>query len=1439
MQPLLERLWRIARRSRAALVASRTGSVVAMAVFAVIFTILLDAIFRWPVAIRWIVLAALIAAAAIAWRRRLKPALAFRPTPIDVALRIERDHASLRGRLASAVDLHLSGIDRVDPFSASAVSAIASSVDANKLDMRLRIEPIRRALALGIGSLLVAASALALWPEPSRTGLARTFMPWSDASWPARTEVASLMDAVDVAARGRPFSLAASLDLGDPTRERVRAVFRLERDGVLGEWEEIVLTRQSGRRFERRVPSEGDAIEFVFESADDATDPQRIEFVVPPEVETASLHIEPPAYASSVRSPQRFELGPGTDRRSELSAPQLAGSTASLRLELSKPLPVPDASMLGEVLVGAPTDATLSVDPENPSTWELTWRLERPVAVECRLRDEHGLESTAGATYRVGVVDDAPPSIAIVVPEIDEAMLPTAVVSVEAEARDDLEVIEAGLESSIDGSTWVPVDDEPGDRGERRTVRGTVSIESIGAAAGDVVEVVAFAVDGLPGREMVRSSPRRLSIVGEEEFDRRIRDDFAALRQLAIRADGEQSELLEAIERAEQAGDVADASVLRLRQAAVSRRVGRIAEGVGELSQRLRRNRLDDGRQQALAETVTRRAEAAGRASSDAEQAWRRAAEENADPTNESADSSNVEGDRAPDESTSDSDPSTSASSEVASQARSDARQQGTRVRRELEGLVASLDRDEDTWALERELDRLAQDLEELAGDAEAFGRETIGQMPEEMSDDDRRAHGELMRRQDEIGDAASRLMSDLDERSRRLEDRDLGQAEALRQAAETGRQADLERNLEQAEESLERNRTDRASESQRRAAQALQEMGRRLEDTRKVRTETLRRLMTELAESIEALLSFSEEEALALRSLLAEGAPWSGNAISVRSERSIRLERNTRSVAATAKAGGAESEPVSAALERAAGSQGEAIVALRDGVPRVSDASLSMERSSGMLREALELSRRIGDDAEREAQREQRRELAEDYRRLATLQEEIADETLLLAGRLDRGEIARRRRLLETRRQSARQEEVVASSREIADGIEGLSDTAVFAGGHDWIDRWSAEATELLVRGEAGFEVGQRQRRIASTAKAMAEAMESLAQDDERFAGGEGSEGSGGGGGGGGAGGDEGAIPPISELRLLKSLQEQVYLATRALEENRGPEAPDEATRRGELEQLAEMQRSIIDYGNRLLEALDEASSGEVPDPEAGGTPPLGSSALPMEAGGRSSSHSSELGSSARIPVQETSPEPPPSLDDLLGIDEEETEVEDGDAPTDIPSALDDRLRERPIADGFKEALAGMAESEEALADRGDTGLSTQRIQEGVLRNLQALIESARRQRQQQQQQSSGSSGSSSSEPSRSPSGSPSSQSQSSPSTGQDRPSGESGDGSPPGFEQAELGGMLEEGRVEWGRLPERVRELVRQGRRDRISSIYRRLTEQYYRRLAEEAVP
>jgi cation transport regulator ChaB len=50
---------------------------------------------------------------------------------------------------------------------------------------------------------------------------------------------------------------------------------------------------------------------------------------------------------------------------------------------------------------------------------------------------------------------------------------------------------------------------------------------------------------------------------------------------------------------------------------------------------------------------------------------------------------------------------------------------------------------------------------------------------------------------------------------------------------------------------------------------------------------------------------------------------------------------------------------------------------------------------------------------------------------------------------------------------------------------------------------------------------------------------------------------------------------------------------------------------------------------------------------------------------------------------------------------------------------------------------------------------------------------------------------------------------------------------------------GTLEEGRSEWGNLPPRIREILSQSRRDRVSALYQQATEAYYRRLAEERKP
>ena len=48
-----------------------------------------------------------------------------------------------------------------------------------------------------------------------------------------------------------------------------------------------------------------------------------------------------------------------------------------------------------------------------------------------------------------------------------------------------------------------------------------------------------------------------------------------------------------------------------------------------------------------------------------------------------------------------------------------------------------------------------------------------------------------------------------------------------------------------------------------------------------------------------------------------------------------------------------------------------------------------------------------------------------------------------------------------------------------------------------------------------------------------------------------------------------------------------------------------------------------------------------------------------------------------------------------------------------------------------------------------------------------------------------------------------------------------------------------LEEERTEWGNLPERVRDMLLQGSKEKFSSLYKQLTREYYRRLAEEGSP
>jgi hypothetical protein len=191
--------------------------------------------------------------------------------------------------------------------------------------------------------------------------------------------------------------------------------------------------------------------------------------------------------------------------------------------------------------------------------------------------------------------------------------------------------------------------------------------------------------------------------------------------------------------------------------------------------------------------------------------------------------------------------------------------------------------------------------------------------------------------------------------------------------------------------------------------------------------------------------------------------------------------------------------------------------------------------------------------------------------------------------------------------------------------------------------------------------------------------------------------------------------------------------------------------------------------------------------------------------------------------------PTPPPAtLDDLLGItpDKPSRAAEPSPAPLDPARAeLERKLTPREAADHFKQAVDLMGQTADRLQASKDTGLTTQRLQEDILRRLDMVIHSA----QQQQQQSS--------------SRSRQQQNQDQDQQGQQNQERQNASSTPapdtinpPSRREGPLNPAIAARGQAWGDLPARDRDALLQGNADRYSSLYQQWTEAYYRRLAEE---
>jgi len=192
------------------------------------------------------------------------------------------------------------------------------------------------------------------------------------------------------------------------------------------------------------------------------------------------------------------------------------------------------------------------------------------------------------------------------------------------------------------------------------------------------------------------------------------------------------------------------------------------------------------------------------------------------------------------------------------------------------------------------------------------------------------------------------------------------------------------------------------------------------------------------------------------------------------------------------------------------------------------------------------------------------------------------------------------------------------------------------------------------------------------------------------------------------------------------------------------------------------------------------------------------------------------------------------PSLDELLGLEEESDEgaeaADEMEAPPSDDQAerdLDRELSAAEAAEQFGQAVQLMVDVAERLEGAADTGIETQRLQQDIIAKLDMLIRS-----QQQQQQQSSSSSSSQQQGQQQDQQQQQGQ-QSDPQAANQ--AGSAGGGADVPLQEGELAGQPASGAA-WGRLPARIRDAVVQSQSESFSAMYRALTEAYYRRLAEQ---
>jgi hypothetical protein len=1398
---LINSLENVRRRVRLLGVLYGVGVVLAAAVALLLVVILLDYVLHFAAIPRLLILLACVGGVGYGlYRLVITPWLA-KLSINDVAGRLEQAFPQFNDRLRSTVDFLRTDIPGSDVMKQRVVGEAVEMAGRLDLSSAVVARPAWYAIGGGAAAVLLLILLGVLAPRFSAIAFSRFFTPFSGQEWPKRVQIELAGDLPTRVPVGQRVEVQMKLARGDSPSRKARIIYQYDngprQEEYMNRGKDGTYTASLDARVESGKPAAD--LKIWMQAGDDEMQLVPITVVPRLSIKSVEAQVAPPPYVTN-QAPTTVNL---------TAAPALAadGSRIAISIGFSKPLaPQTKVELIPasqEML--APTDLQWTAATGTSATASFTAR--NSLRFHIRATDVDGFSNNALEEYELVVRPDQNPSVQIENPRRNEERTVKSMVPLVGLVEDDygIQGLKLVIERATDQKRWeielmkdnAAVAPAVASRAEgtpdrlRMRVNYQWELAALADAnlkAGDVLEYYLLAKDNfnLDGQTHpeVPSGRLRINIITEEELAARVIDE---LRQIKNQIQGVKT----AVDRTRQetmglAEDTKDrkeldpadkAALERLtnQQATSTAQTKQIASRVEDLRNRMAENRAEQSQElNDLARNVAADLERA------AENPMRQA-------TNELSSVNRNNSTTQP----------SGAQNQPTQQERADALAKASESQNEAsQELQRALDRMNNIGSLQETMARLRNLLEEqrrISRDTREVGRDNLGKTPEQMKPEDRDKLNRAADEQGKLAEQTNRAMEDMQRQGQQMQRSDPSSAEAMKRAAQTGRQQQTTQNQQNASRQARQNQQAQAQAAQKQAELGLELM---LDDLREAERHKLAELQKKLAELQEQVKNLIRRQAgHNLDNVNVQGAEkvaQVGNEtikdLLDKAERDPehlpqvpqvaqlngpqeQTERNTRDISKSAEEmpNGAEA---ASRLTRAAARMERAAVNLRDKkLPEAYDPS--QVEALGELVAASRDIQKQQEEAAQQAQEQEKEAIRQRYAKVRDEQKKLNDDTTRIDGARDPNGALGRVDLVRLGQMPGEQGKLADTVNGINEDLRSLGSTVYIWAGKDIVDSMN-DVKQDLGKQVTGVPTRSEQKRIVDQLDAMIRNLaikpreSKFAQDQQ--------------GGGGGGGQQRQRLPSEAELRLLQDLQNAINTSTKTIDAQ--PEK-DKAkllalgTRQGEM-------RSVLD------KMLQEASQGQV-----------------------------KLG-------------PEPDNRDQLP---EEANVED----VDKQELQQDLLGGAPKEDNTEReaSLIGdrMARSRQRLALNNDPGKVTQEIQRRIIVDLDSLIQQAQQQqaqtRNQRQQQQQGQQ----MQQARGQQGQPQNQGQ----PGQQQQQGRqaAADSRAPGQAavREDLSKEIADSREDWGAVAPRLRDAVMEGAGEQPPEDYRRFIEDYYRSVGNEA--